>query len=235
MIQSPFAVNLLVRGSRGAIAGVAALVLGSVAGPAMAITADNAPTGAYVYQVMRQGEVIGEQRLTFERQGENLVVSTDAKIDVKLLGLSLYGFDQHSEETWNKNLMVGVSSTADDDGTPKKVNMTLQGSQLAGDFNGKIRTAPLGIFPNSFWNEDSVKQSQILDTSRGKLRRVTVADKGTETLNLPYGAVKAHHYSLSGEMQRELWYDDKGVLVAGELTAKDGSTVRQELMRVPGN
>jgi len=235
MIQSPFAVNLLVRGSRNILACTAVLVLASVAGPAMAITAENAPTGAFVYQVVRQGEVIGEQRLTFERQGENLVVSTDAKIDVKLLGLSLYGFDQHSEETWNKNQMIGVSSTADDDGTPKKVNMTLQGGQLSGDFNGKTRTAPLGVFPNSFWNEDSVKQSQILDTSRGKLRKVTIADKGTETLNLPYGAVKAHHYSVTGELPRELWYDEKGILVAGELTAKDGSTVRQELMRVPGN
>jgi len=235
MIQSPFAVNQLVRGSRHAIAGTVALVLACVAGPAMAITADNAPAGAYVYQVVRQGEVVGEQRLTFERQGDNLVVSTDAKIDVKLLGLSLYGFDQHTEETWAKNRMIGVTSTADDDGTPKKVNMTLQGGQLAGDFNGKTRTAPLGVFPNSFWNEDSVKQSQILDTSRGKVRQVTVADKGTETLNLPYGAVKAHHYSLTGEMQRELWYDEKGVLVAGELTARDGSTVRQELMRLPGN
>ncbi|HVI90848.1 MAG TPA: DUF6134 family protein [Dongiaceae bacterium] len=235
MIQSPFAVNQLVRGSRGLLAGTAAFVLALVAGPAVAITAENAPSGAFVYQIMRQGEVIGEQRLTFERQGENLVVSTDAKIDVKLLGLSLYGFDQHTEETWKQNRMIGVSSTADDDGTPKKVNMTLQDGQLTGDFNGKTRTAPLGVFPNSFWNEDSVKQSQILDTSRGKVRKVTIADKGTETLNLPYGAVKAHHYSLTGEMQRELWYDEKGVLVAGELMARDGSAVRQELMRVPGN
>ncbi|HVJ44559.1 MAG TPA: DUF6134 family protein [Dongiaceae bacterium] len=236
MSQSPFAVNQVMRHPRRLVAGAATLMLAAgLAAPASAITAENAPSGAFIYQITRQGEVIGEQRLTFERQGDNLVVSTDAKIDVKLLGLSLYGFDQHTEETWSKNQLIGVSSTADDDGTPKKVDMELQGGQLAGDFNGKNRTAPLGVFPNSFWNEDSVKQNQILDTSRGKVRQVTVADKGTETLNLPFGAVKARHFSLSGEMRRELWYDDKGVLVAGELTARDGSTVRQELMRLPGN
>ncbi len=237
MIQSPFAVNQLMRISRRWGAGLilTGLVLTGMAAPALAITADNAPTGAFVYQITRQGETIGEQRLTFERQGGNLVVSTDAKIDVKLLGLSLYGFDQHSEETWSRNQLIGVTSTADDDGTPKKVDMTLQGGQLTGEFNGKNRTAPLGIFPNSFWNEDSVKQSQILDTSRGKVRQVKVTDKGEETLNLPYGSVKTRHYSVDGEMKRELWYDGKGILVAGELTARDGSTVRQELMRLPGN
>ena len=234
MIQSQIAVNQLMRLGRKSVViiGFALATAGSAA-TASAITADNAPSGSYVYQVSRQGDVIGEQRLTFEHQGDNLVVTTDAKIDVKMLGLSLYGFDQHVEETWNKGKLVGVSSTADDDGTAKKVDMTLQGTQLVGQFNGKDRAAPLGIFPNSFWNEDSIKQHQILDTSRGKVRQVTIADKGKESLTLPFGAVSAHHYSVDGEMKRELWYDDKGVLVAGELLAKDGSTIRQELLRAP--
>jgi len=234
MIQSQIAVNQLVRRCFK-MAGVFAtlLISGGIAATASAITADNAPSGSYVYQVSRQGDAIGEQRINFEHQGDNLAVTIDAKIDVKVLGLSLYGFDQHVEETWSKGQLIGVSSTADDDGTPKKVEMTLQGNQLTGQFNGKSRSAPLGIFPNSFWNEDSVKQHQILDTSKGKVRQVTISDKGKTSLTLPYGAVSAHHYSIDGDMKRELWYDDKGVLVAGELIARDGSTIRQELLRAP--
>lgn len=242
MIQSPIAVNRLVQSDRKSETGSLKMAMKMVASAgflcvmataASAFTADDAPSGSYVYQVTRQGEVIGEQRLTFERQGSNLVVSTDAKVDVKLLGLSLYGFDQHTEETWTHGKMVGVSSTADDDGQAKKVEMTLQAGQLSGTYNGKTRTAPLGVFPNSFWNEDSIKQTQILDTSRGKVRQVTVADKGKASITLPYGSVTAHHYSIDGDMKRELWYDEKGVLVAGELAARDGSVVRQELLRAP--
>jgi hypothetical protein len=234
MIQRQIAVNQLVsRCFKTAIVFATVLTAGGIAATASAITAENAPSGSYVYQVMRQGDVIGEQRINFEHQGDNLVVTSDAKIDVKVLGLSLYGFDQHVEETWTKGQLVNVSSTSDDDGSPKKVEMTLQGNQLTGQFNGKNRSAPLGVFPNSFWNEDSVKQTQILDTSRGKVRKVTISDKGKASLTLPYGAVSAHHYSVDGEMKRELWYDDKGVLVAGELIARDGSTIRQELLRSP--
>lgn len=234
MIQSPFAVNWLMKHlSKIGAATMTALALVGFMATAHAITAENAPNGSYVYQVMRQGDIIGEQRLTFEHRDGDLIVTTDAKIDVKLLGLSLYGFDQHVEETWQNGKMVAVSSNADDGGTAKKVEMKLQGDQLTGDFNGKNRSAPLGIFPNSFWNEDSVKQSQILDTSRGKIKQVTVTDKGKATITLPYGAVETHHFSLEGEMKRELWYDNKGILVAGELAARDGSTIRQELLRAP--
>ncbi|HEX9448552.1 MAG TPA: DUF6134 family protein [Dongiaceae bacterium] len=234
MIQSQIAVNrLLKRGLTFSMAAVTLLASIGLATAALAITAENAPNASYIYQVMRQGDIIGEQRLTFEHHGDDLIVTTDAKIDVKLLGLSLYGFDQHVEETWEKGQLVAVSSTADDSGTAKKVEMKVVGNQLVGNFNGKNRAAPLGIFPNSFWNEESVKQSQILDTSRGKVKQVTVTDRGKVTLTLPFGVVEAHHYSLDGEMKRELWYDDKGVLVAGELPARDGSTIRQELLRAP--
>jgi hypothetical protein len=234
MIQSQIAVNRLVKYGRtvGAAAALGLALVGEVPA-AQAITATNAPNATYVYQVMRQGDLIGEQRLTFEHHGADLIVTTDAKINVKLLGLSLYDFDQHVEETWRDGRLVAVSSTADDGGTAKKVEMKVDGDKLVGNFNGKNRAAPLGILPNSFWNDESVKQNQILDTSRGKVKQVTVTDLGVVTLTLPYGTVTTHHYSLDGEMKRELWYDDKGVLVAGELAARDGSTVRQELLRAP--
>ncbi len=238
MIQRLNAVNRLMARLRGGalavlILGSGILVSGLAAGEAKAITAEDAPSGTFVYQVTRSGSVIGEQRLTFDRRGDSLTVITDAKIDVKLLGLSLYGFDQHIEEVWQGGQMVSFTSVADDDGTNKKTDMARSGDKLTGTYNGKQREAPFGIFPSSFWNADSVKQKQIIDTSRGKVRTVTIADKGVEAVALPYGQVKAHHYSVDGDMKRELWYDEKGVLVAGELQAKDGSTVRQELLRAP--
>jgi hypothetical protein len=233
MIQSLIAVNRLVIRFAGCML-AATLFLGSfVSGDAKAITAADAPSGTFIYQVMRGGETIGEQRVTFDRRGDNLTVISDAKIDVKLLGLSLYDFDQHVEEVWQDGQMVSFSSVADDDGQDKKADMARSGEKLTGTYNGKKREAPFGIYPSSFWNADSVKQTQIIDTSRAKLRAVTIKDRGMVNLKLPYGNVKARHYTVEGDMQRELWYDENGVLVAGELIAKDGSTVRQELLRAP--
>jgi len=233
MMQTLIAVNRLVPRLRCGVLAVFLLLGLAAIDKAQAIDANNAPSGTFVYQVMRGNEIIGEQRLTFDRRGDGLTVVTDAKIDVKLLGMSLYGFDQHAEESWQDGQLVALSSVADDDGTDKKTEMVRAGDKLTGTYNGKQRTAPFGIYPTSFWNVQSVTQTQFLDMSRGKVRQVKVTDKGTEVLNLPFGRVTAHHYSVDGDMKRELWYDEKGVLVAGELPAKDGSTVRQELLRAP--
>ena len=40
-------------------------------------------------------------------------------------------------------------------------------------------------------------------------------------------------YSDSGNFNREAWYDESGVLVAAQMEAKDGSIIRQELLRMP--
>lgn len=234
MSQRLDAVNrLMPRLFGGVVAAALLLAAGLTAGEAKAITAEDAPSGTFVYQVVRSGSVIGEQRLTFDRRGDKLTVITDAKVDVKLLGVSLYGFDQHAEETWQDGQLVALTSTADDDGTDKKTDLSRSGDKLTGNYNGKQREAPFGIFPSSFWNADSVKQKQVLETSRGKVRQITVTDKGMESVTLPFGQIKAHHYSVDGDMKRELWYDEKGILVAGEMEGKDGSTVRQELLRAP--
>ena len=233
MIQSLSAVNRLMIRTAGCLLAIVLFFGSFVSSDAEAITASDAPSGTFIYQVMRGGEVIGEQRLTFDRRGDDLTVITDAKVDVKLLGLSLYDFDQHVEEVWQDGKMVSFSSIADDDGQDKKADMARSGEKLTGTYNGKKREAPFGIYPSSFWNADSVKQTQIIDTSRAKIRAVTIKDKGAATVKLPFGNVKARHYTVDGDMQRELWYDERGVLVAGELIAKDGSTVRQELLRAP--
>jgi hypothetical protein len=42
-------------------------------------------------------------------------------------------------------------------------------------------------------------------------------------------SVEARHYQLSGELERELWYDAAGVLVQVRFKGKDGSDIRYEL------
>ncbi|WP_367272434.1 DUF6134 family protein, partial [Parvibaculum sp.] len=38
-------------------------------------------------------------------------------------------------------------------------------------------------------------------------------------------AVAATHYSVTGKLNRELWYDDKGVLVQVKFDGSDGSEI----------
>jgi hypothetical protein len=62
---------------------------------------------------------------------------------------------------------------------------------------------------------------------------VTIEDRGADTLDLPEGPVKARHFAVKGEIEREVWYDPAGNLVAAQQIGSDGSLIRQALMSDP--
>ena len=207
----------------------------SVLAPAYAeaLSPESAPTGTYVYQVMRDGEVVGEQRADFERRGADLSVITDVRINVTLLGISVYDFSQRIEEKWAQGVLIELRSDADDDGNHRVVRLARNGERLVGTYDGKERDLPGYLIPTTLWNSAAVGHSAVLDTVRGRERETRVQDAGMEQLKLPIGTIQARHYIFTGEFSREVWYDESGVLVAGQLEAKDGSVIRQELLRMP--
>jgi hypothetical protein len=200
---------------------------------AAALSPESAQTGTYVYQVMRNGEVVGEQRADFERRGDDLRVVTDVRINITLLGLSLYDFTQRIEEHWVGGVLVDFTSVSVDDGNTRNVKLSRQGERLVGTCDGKKRDLPGSLIPTTLWNSAVVEQSSALETVKGRERTFQVSQKGTEKVKLPIGDVAARHFVFSGDFSREAWYDDSGVLVASQMEAKDGSIIRQELLRMP--
>lgn len=233
MLRLASSVNLLRRLCRRSA--LASALFLSLLAPAFAeaLSPDTAPTGTFVYKVMRDGDVVGEQRADFERRGTDLSVITDVRINVTLLGISVYDFSQRIEEKWAQGVLVELRSDADDDGNHRVVRLTRNGERLVGSYDGKERDLPGYLIPTTLWNSAAVGHSAVLDTVRGRERDTRVEDKGLEQLTLPIGTIQARHYIFTGEFNREVWYNESGVLVAGQFEAKDGSIIRQELLRMP--
>ncbi len=214
---------------------VVSAVVVSALGVAQAatLTAQNAQSGTYAYQILRNGEVVGEQRMDFQRRGNELQVITDIRISITLLGIKIYDFTQRIEEAWRDGALVRLTSVADDDGNSRNVRLVRKGDRLVGTYDEKQRDLPGHLLPSTLWSSAVVEHGSILETTRGRERTFSVAQKGVEQLKLPLGTVRAHHFVFTGEFRREAWYDESGVLVAGQMEAKDGSIIRQELLRMP--
>jgi hypothetical protein len=197
-----------------------------------AARAEGPPLGIFIYTIARDGTPIGQQRIEFVHDGEKLRVISHTELDVTLLGLSLYVFNQQVEEVHAGGRILSLTSDADDDGTERKVSLTLQGDLLKGDYNGNDRALDPKLPTSLFWQEPKVGDAMVIDCLRGRIRELTVKDVGPETLNLPVGRIETRHYKVTGDWKRDLWYDANGVLVAGQLI-KDGAVVRQELQQRP--
>ncbi|WP_374369420.1 DUF6134 family protein [Dongia sp.] len=189
------------------------------------------PLGRFIYTVTRDNDPIGTQKLEFTAENDDgLLVVTDVEIDVRILGLSFYRFTQHIEERWQGGALQSLLSQTNDDGEERLVDLKREGDRLKGRYNDKTRDVPGSLIPSTLWHPDAIKQTEVLDTVRGRVHQVTVTDKGQVAVALPIGQQDARRYAFTGELNRDVWYGPDATILAAEMKAKDDSTIRQQLL-----
>jgi hypothetical protein len=211
-----------------AVALLIALFLGS---PVVAASNDIAlarfpPAGHLDYKILRDGDEVGFQSVEFIRSGEQLTVRTHAMIVVTFLGIPLYRFTHEAEEEWTSGRLVSLNSHTDDDGEPRQVAFRADGDRLRGTYNGRVRDFPATLIPASLWHPETVHQTVLLDPVRGRIRQVTVVDKGEEAITINGNALTAHHYAITDKITRDIWYNSSSQLVQVRFFAKDGSEIQ---------
>jgi hypothetical protein len=189
-------------------------------------------TSAVVYDVWREGAKIGTYSVDFLRDGDKLTVHTRMSVDVSVLFISFYHFDHDAVEDWIGGKLVRYASKTDDNGAERDVLLTRDGDRLSGRYNAQPVTLPADIIPCSFWNPAMVDQTELLEPTKGQAKAVTVFDRGLERVKDGSRMVLARHYSITGDLPRELWYGGDGIVVQAFYKAQDESLLTFRLHSV---
>jgi hypothetical protein len=189
-------------------------------------------TSAVIYDVWREGAQIGTYKVDFLRDGDRLTVHTRMSVDVSVLFISLYHFDHDAVEDWVGGKLIRYVSRTDDNGTNRNVLLARDGETLSGRYNSEQVTLPAGIIPCTLWNPATVDQKELIDPTVGQAYAVTVLDRGLEGVKDGSQTVQAHHYSITGDMNREVWYGADGVVVQAVYKARDESLLTFKLRSV---
>ena len=178
-----------------------------------------------LFDVVRDGEKVGSHETTFSGDKNDFWVTTRFELEIKVLFIRAYAFKYFSKANWKNGVLSEISVIVDDDGEP----FSLKGRKEAGEFSiespkKKFKT-PLPLFPTNHWNANVVNESVVLNTLTGELNRVEIIARGLETLQSRYGEIKGQRYSYTGDLDNEVWYDQKGRWVGMEFKGKDGSII----------
>ena len=188
--------------------GLAIGLMAALAAPADALTLPS--NGNLSFDVVRKGKDIGDHSYKFS--GSNgaftVKVSTNVVVKVPLIRTTAYSFQHSSIESWKGGKLQQLKSATNDDVQPHE-----------------LKTGNKGALPASLWNDDIVRAGKLMNTIDGKVMKVRVADLGVENISTKRGSVNAHHYRMSGGLERDLWYDENGNLARVAFKADDGSTV----------
>lgn len=208
-------------------AGLAAALAGAmlvlvIGAPA---TAYEPPSGTIEYAIehSKYGK-IGTHSVAFSRSGEDLIANVVIHIKVKLLFVTVHRVESERREVWRGGRLVGYRARTDENGDLFNVSARMEGVKLA--IMGPEGTAQASgvVFPTHPWNPDIVRQTQLMDTKTGALLKVSVAAAGEEDVPVAGKTVKTSKFAISGDMERELWFDADGNLMRFRFQ-RDGATI----------
>jgi hypothetical protein len=187
------------------------------------------PSGPLHFTVLRDGSEIGTHDIDVHRDGNETRVDVATDIAVKIAFVTLYRFEHDGHEVWRDGRLVQIDSKTDDDGTSKSLHGELGNRGLHVEGSAQKFIADTPIVPASLWNDDIVRQGRLLNTLDGSEMEVSIRLVGDETVAVHGKQVPARHYDISGQLNREVWFDADGTLVQVRFKAEDDSDIRYVL------
>ena len=208
------------------LAVASAMFIGAASGTASAAEAvRGAAAGKVEYRITHSKyDEIGSDVLTFSRNGEDLIVDVAIRIEVKFLFITLHSLVSERRETWRDGRLVAYKSHTDENSDLIDVTARAEGGKLIVEGPGGRAEADGSVFPTNPWNPEIVNGTVQMDTKTGKLLNVTVAPAGAETIEVAGKAVETSKYAVTGDIERELWFDADGNWIQLRFP-KDGETL----------
>jgi hypothetical protein len=210
--------------------GVAAQSAGSgTAESPPASAAPTAPIEERVFDITRDGNKIGGETLTFQKDGDTTIVKFKTHVSVVVMFVEAYHYTHSAEETWTGGKFVSYKAVTDDNGKHYNLAALAKDEQILLNVNGTHSKLPGNLVFATLWSRDFVGQTNLLHPDSGVELAVKVQDLGDEQIDYQGEQVKAHHYAISGDYDRDVWFEgDKVIRI--RFYGSDHSTIMSELV-----
>jgi len=201
-----------------------AVFLAAVAMPCRSPAAAQPAPQTLDFDIAHDGVVVGHHHVTFRQEGDKLVVHSELKIEVEMLFLTVYRYQQTRDEVWRDGKLIALASTADDDGTPRNIRGEAGPDGMKVTSGKDNWTLPAESIPASYWNISMVTgKGPLVDSMSGKVLNQTVVKLGQEKVRAGGRDIVATHYRLNAKRPRDVWYDASGRWVKMRAIGRDGS------------
>ena len=187
------------------------------------------PTGNRLrFDITRKGSKLGTHELSFGPGTDGLTVHVAVELAYKILGVTLYHYTHRATEIWAGDQVVAVQSATNDNGDQYSVTARRGPAGLAVQGTKAPRyIAPANALPATHWNQRELDGPWI-NTQDGRLMRPKVTAEHVETIPAGGGrSLSARRFNLSGEVQLDMWYDDR-LGWSGLSFTKGGALIRYE-------
>lgn len=187
--------------------------------PLVLVPLSQAQAAQQSYVILKEGEPVGTHDYAFAAEQGKLEVRVATHTKVKLLFLS-FEYDHESTEIWRDGELESWTAASVKNGDSHKMQMTRNGNGYDLVIDGKGSAVDAAALPLTLWNEKITARRILYSAADGQPYRVKVRTLPAEVITVRGQPVKARRYSMTGDIDRELWYAEDGTFLRTTFTEK---------------
>ncbi len=159
------------------------------------------------FEMKRAGSPLGTHEVTFEQQGQDLIVNVAIDMKVRVLFVTAFKYKHRNREVWRDGRLVSLSATTNDNGKSYWVEAVARDDGLHVDGSAGSYVAPADTMPSSYWHYGTTKVDQLLNTQKGMIEDVEMTLVETVQRTIDGVEVDAERWRLKGSITADVWYD----------------------------
>ena len=164
----------------------------------------------YHYTIIREGEAIGTHRVTVSPAGQSTMVEAKTDLEVTFGPLTLYEMQHLRQEIWRDGELEEMTAYTNKNGEVYDIAITREPQGYTRVVNGRTDSFDLSVKLLALWHEDLFEYTSFMSPMEDRTYRISVELVGADKIDLLDRSVEAFHYRMSGDTNREIWYDDDG-------------------------
>ena len=175
-------------------------------------------------EIFRNNELIGYSYYFFKTKNDEVQVTNQTKITVKLLGATIFDIEGYGEEKYKNNKLISFRSKTKQNKKEKFVNLKLntendrfiiRGSSYSGE-------ASIENIIGNWWNHKLLQSESQISSVSGSIKKQVVTFVAKEKIELYGKSYEVEHFKLKSKNQNlpddkklnfDIWFDKNTGLI----------------------
>lgn len=161
----------------------------------------------WVFDVYVDDRYIGEHFFELRSGEEELILSTVAQFEYKILFFSAFRYEHKNTEVWDRQGLLAIDAFTDSNGKEFLVRGERTADGFALTTHESEQDLPTGLKTFAYWNPSILNENRLLNSQTGEYVPVEVVNRGLEMVDYQGSELEAIRYDLVlSEGPIRVWY-----------------------------
>jgi hypothetical protein len=167
-------------------------------------------TAEYTFTVLKDGSPVGEHHVAFDCEGDRIEIREETAIEVRFAMIPLYTFEHEGRQVWEDGRALRIDATTNDNGQKLDITVRADGDGYIRTVNGRVDRFDESTAVLAFWNKSTLEHNAFFSAVEDKTLNASFEYVGQEKIDVAGQKLDVEHYRMTGDEERELWYDAAG-------------------------